>query len=326
MVAITVTALTPGTRALASVKTQRGIRGAFLNLPYVGPAKVASGGHVTLADLGGGGTEDSKAYRTSDSFDLSGQTGGLTGGPATSVTRPSRYRYGPGATTVQAYIGAGVQGGSAPGLPVDLSGRAVDAGVDRFGRARGVANVGAGLGMYTYTNFDSRTPAAGAEGSGAQEAGGGRGTVGPSDTSGTVTRSVSSLPSITTDPRPVVDASVASGNVGIVDGTTGIMQVDLDAADITGGASGRKGAEVAVFARGADTDEDGRLLFFGSVDGGTDVSTLFTPGAGTYAVYARWRYPGKAPRSTAGAGFTLTADPRVIGRGPWSLRFAATIT
>jgi hypothetical protein len=81
-----------------------------------------------------------------------------------------------------------------------------------------------------------------------------------------------------------------------------------------------------VFARNTDTDEDGRLLFFGSVDGGTDVSTLFTPGAGTYNVYARWRYPGKAPRSTAGAGFTLTADPRVIGRGPWSVRFPATIT
>jgi hypothetical protein len=191
----------------------------------------------------------------------------------------------------------------------------VDTGVDRFGRARGVANVGAGLGNYVYTNFDGRSVDVGA--SGAQEEGEGRGTSAALAT-GVVTRAV---------PRPASPlGAVASGTVALIDGTAGVMQVDLDAADITGGGNGRKGAEVAVFARGADTQEDGRLLFFGSVDGGTDVSTLFTPGAGTYAVYTRFRYPGKAPRSTAGAGFTLTADPRVIGRGPWSVRVERSIT
>jgi hypothetical protein len=192
----------------------------------------------------------------------------------------------------------------------------VDAGVDRFGRARGVANVGAGLGMYTYTNFDGRSVDIG--GSGQQEAGEGRGTSADL-TTGVPVRAV---------PRPAIGAAAnpAAGTVALVNGTGGVMQVDLHADDITGGAAGRKGAEVAVFALGTDVQEDGRLLFFGSVDGGTDIGTLFTPTAGTYAVYARFRYPGRAPRSTAGAGFTLTADPRVIGRGPWSVRTTLAVT
>jgi hypothetical protein len=106
--------------------------------------------------------------------------------------------------------------------------------------------------------------------------------------------------------------SVGSGTIGLVDGTAGVFSVDLDAADISGGGNSRAGALIAVWSRDTDTDEDNDLLFLGTIDGGTDVTALFTPGAGTYAVYAAWRY--------------LLGDGRSYGYGPLSARATLAVT
>jgi hypothetical protein len=306
MAAITVTTRVLGdtvTTVLPNTRPKRGLRGVFLGLPYIGPvlsgARPGTQSIVHATGAAAGGAEDSTGYREKDTYDATGNTGGLAGGPATSVSRP---------TGRTAFIGAGVAGGSTPGAPIDATGRAVSTGKDRFGRAKGVANVGAGLGTYDYTNFDERPTL---DGDGGRALGAdGRGSM---TTDGeTVTQTVT---------RAVVGAAAgpAAGTVGIVDGGAGgLVQVDLHADDITGGAGGLAGYEVSLFKRDkGDTDEDGPCIGVFDVDGGTDITTLTTVAAiagTTIVVYARKRY------AMANGGATT------YGYGPTSARATLAVT
>jgi hypothetical protein len=274
MVAITVTALVPGTKPLPPNRPKRSLRGAS-GAVFAGPvlSKAATAGPATVTHATGdaaGGVEDSTGSREADSYGIDGNTGGMTGAPSTTDTRPTgRTRF----------VGDGVQGGSTPGRPI----------------ASGTDHLMSGA-------YDKRTTI---DGEGGRLLGAaGRGTAVADETVTAV------APPGGRPPSPL--GAVASGTVALVDGTTGIMQVDLHADDITGGAAGRAGALVSVFARLTDTDTDAKTpLFFGTVDGGTDVTTLFTPGAGTYAVYVAWRY------KRADGGFAY---------GPFSARVERSVT
>lgn len=313
------------TRHLRAATPKRGLRGAMFGLPYRGPiitkataAGTQTGTGVTVTHIdgvAGGGTEDSKAYRKSDTYDASGETGGLTGGPATSVTRPNPGAVPAALRATQAYIGAGIQGGSAisdtaPGKVIDPAGRANDTGVDRFGRTRGTPNSGAGAGWYTYTNFDGRATV---DEQGGQAAGiGSRGTS-ISDETVTVNKP---------GPAPTYGA-VATGVVALADLTAGAgFSVNVAAADLT---APRAGIEMAVFRQGNDTDED-RLTLVGYfiVTGTTGATTVpGTTTVTTYVVYTRFLGPGIAP-TTAPMG--QIADPRVLASSGWSARTTITTT
>lgn len=331
MAAITITDLTPGTVPLPSIRPQKGLRGAFMNIPYVGPARIDTGDHaegIETGNGGGGGLPGAAAdgYRQSDTFGVQDALGsgeiedvGLSaadGAGVNVVTRPARFRGPAGigsSTSPTAFTGDGVKGGSTPGAPIDTTGRAVSTGEDRFGRTKGVANAGAGLGTYDYTNFDGAGTVSGS-GSGLGDAvktistgdnqpdsvegdtvavdakvvGGPRIAPGPAGGASTTTPTLAA---------PLI-GSVGDGTIGVVDGG-GAIDVDLHANDITGGSNDRAGAVVAVYERDADdTDEDGPLVKFASIDGGTDATELVTVAAGTYRVYARWR----APRPAADGG------------------------
>jgi len=282
MVAITVTALVPGTKPLPPNKPKRSLRGAAGAL-FAGPvlSKAATAGPATVTHATGaeaGGAEDTTGSRESDTYGIDGNTGGMAGAPSTTDTRPTgRTRF----------LGAGVQGGSIPGRPI-ASGDHVLVGGGYPG--------GGGT-------FDKRTTI---DGEGGRVLGAsGRGTL-VADETVTAVAPPGGRPTIGAAANP------AAGTVALVDGTTGIMQIDLHADDITAGAAGRAGALVSVFARDTDTDVDKKVaLFFGTVDGGTDISTLFTPGAGTYALYVAWRY------KRADGGFAY---------GPFSARATLAIT
>ena len=261
MAAVTVTPLVPGTKVLPPNKPKRSLRGAIGAIfagPIISSAAIAGPSSPTHATgAAAGGAEDSTGYREADSYGIDGNTGGMLGAPEISETRPTgRTRY----------LGSGVQGGSTPGRRI-ASGDHVLAGGGYAG--------GGGT-------FDKRTTI---DGEGGRVLGAaGRGTAVANETVTAVAPPGG---------RPTVGAAAnpAAGTVGIVDGTAGVMQVDLHADDITGGANGRAGALVSVFARDTDTDVDKKsALFFGTVDGGTDITTLFTPTAGTYAIYVAWRY------------------------------------
>lgn len=279
MAAITVTSIFPkGSDATAitnkypSVKSQRGIRGASGGV-YVGPviSKAATEGpatptHATTAQTGG--IEDSTGHRESDTYDVTGATGGITGSGAATVTTVTRP------TGRTAYIADGVQGGSVPGRPT----------------ATGTDHIGGGGGTY-----DKRNTIAG---TGGHYVGQSKGTNVDGET---VTQII---------PRPTLGtaADPAAGTVALVSGALK-LQVDLHADDITGGANGRKGAEIALFPRRTDTDEDGDLIKLISVDASAapDITDAFTglTASTTYAFYARFR---KADN-----------NGKVVV-GPWSLR------
>jgi hypothetical protein len=288
MVAITVTSLVPGTKPLPPNKPKRSLRGAVAAL-FAGPiiSKAATAGpssptHAT--GLAGGGVEDSTGSREADSYGIDGNTGGMAGAPSTTDTRPTgRTRF----------LGDGVQGGSTPGRPI----------------ASGTDHVLAGGGYATGT-FDKRTTI---DGEGGRALGAsGRGTSVADETVTVKSSKLGATPAALGRPTVGAAANPAAGTVALVDGTGGVMQIDLHADDITGGTNGRAGALVSVFKRDTDTDVDLKsAIFFGTVDGGTDIGTMFTPGAGIYAVYTAWRYLRKD------GGFSY---------GPFSARATLTVT
>jgi len=288
MVAITVTKLTPGTKPMppSGPKTSlRGSAGALFAGPLAGVDGAATAGPATPTHATGvaaGGVEESTGSRRVDSYLLDGGTSGVSGTVLSNTdTRPTgRTRY----------FGDGVQGGSLPGRPI----------------ASGTDHVLSGGGYATGT-FDKRT---GIDGEGGRALGAsGKGS---SVAAETVSIKTSKLGTGTLDRPPAYGAAdPAAGTIGIVDGTGGVMQVDFNAADITGGSAGRAGALITVWTRDTDTDCDKTLLGVFVADGGTDITTLFTPGAGTYAVYTAWRYLRKD------GGFSY---------GPFSARQTKVIT
>lgn len=313
MVAITVTTLTVPSSASGRRSPQapkRGLAGAAGGV-YIGPTRPNSASHTVTS--AGGGVEDTTGYRESDNYANDGGTAGLTGGrTSNTVSRP---------TGRTAFYGDGVTGGSsisasAGAKVIDPTGRAQDTGTDRLGRSLAGVNGG----RYTYTNFDGRSKL---DGDGGLAASSGRGTTatgtGPADsiTGETIAR----VPAAAV--RPVIGnaADPAAGTVGVVGGA-GKIQIDLHADDITGGASGLKGAEVTVFKRRADTDEDYDLVGVFRADGGTDITDAITGlTAATYAVYARYLLPVRSRFSKSFYG------PAVLfGTGPRSDRGTVVVT
>lgn len=266
MAAIVVTSLadTGATVSRPSQTPKKSLRGAAGGV-YVGPiiSKAAIKGPSTPTHAVGpaaGGVEDSTSARESDTYDASGSTGGGTGFGDASVTTVTRPNPGSVAQRVgTAYIADGVQGGSTPGRPIS-SGNHVASGGGYGGggafdkRSTRHESVPVGQRRKTFVNDETVTD--------------------------------------TDLPRPTtgVAADPAAGTVALVQGALK-LQVDLHADDITGGANGRKGAEIALFARGTDTDTDGDLVGIVSADGGTDITDAFTglAAATTYVFYARWR-------------------------------------
>jgi len=277
MAGSTVTAVTfPRDAGLGPTTVKRGLKGAAGGLyvgPIIGAASVIEGPssptHAVTALAGG--VEDTTGYRESDTYDRSGNSGGLLGAASTSVSRP---------TGRTAYIGNGVQGGSTAGDPIDSAGRAEDTGVDRFGRSLTGANYPTGGGgRFTYTNFDGRAVPGGDGGLG----GGGRGTT----VDGETVTANQGVPA-------THDTAESSGTVAVVD-AAGKIVTAIHANDITGGSNGHKGAEITVYKRGSDTDDDGafyRAATIGTVvsDGPDDTDTFTAVTAGTYSFYVRWRY------------------------------------
>jgi hypothetical protein len=355
MVAISVTALTDSTQLTGRVGSstpRRGILGAAGGV-YIGPVRPNATSHATSGNAGG--AEDSTGYRESDTYDASGATSGFMGsggGTVSSSTRGGGSTGAVGGTGPQqrtASIANGVQGGSAPTAGqagvgvVDTTGRAESTGVDRFGRTKNsvAQGTGAGKGYYDYTNFDGRSNAAGSR----ADVGQGRGSIatgtGPADavTGETVSRTVGVRPTRSTASTQVGGAALgtgtlanratvgtiplvgttadpAAGTIAVVGGATKV-QVDLHADDITGGANLRAGAEVVIFKRGGDTDEDvlSEVARF-KADGGTDITDAVTGlAAATYAFYGRFLYTG-SPSS----GGNLTNG------GPWSARGTVVVS
>lgn len=334
MTALTITTITLGTAGYRRAATpKRGIRGAAGGV-YIGPVRPNSTSHggvtASVGGYSGGGAEDTNGFRESDNYDASGGTGGMPGAGGATVTSVTRQA-GAGATRT-AYIADGVQGGSAVSgtagaKVIDPTGRAVDSGVDRFGRTRGTAYGvaaagagGAGLGTYTYTNFDGRATDSGSR---RPLGGSGRGTIasgtGPADAiSGETITSV--VPPGVVPPTGTA-ADPASGTIALVGGA-GKVSADLHADDITGGSASRSGAEYIVFKRGADTDEDGAFVGRFTADGGTDITDAITGlTAGTYAWYGRFLYPNKSPRRAG----TTTLGTAKQG-GPFSARATVVVS
>ena len=218
---------------------------------------------------------------------LRGAAGGVFIGSRVTPNRTTDYRDGAGAGVAQSgtrptgraqFVGAGVPGGSLPGAVIDVTGRAVDTSRISAVGPSGTQDAGA----LKYTNFDGRTTNTG-EGGDALGAGG-RGTQGHNAALPGGTRA--SLP------VPIVGTAADPASLTVeLDAGAGGVQCDLNAADITGGASGFKGIEVEVFARSGDTDEDGDLVQKFAFDSVTEaVANNGTAiAAGTYAVYARFK-------------------------------------
>lgn len=280
---------------LAPEPAERGIRGAAGGV-YVGPTQPNSTSHGA-----GGGVEDTSGYRESDTYDATEGTSGLTGADQATTTTVARP------TGRTAYIADGVQGGSTPGKPIDTTGRAEDTGVDRFGRT-------GQPGHLTYTNFDGRANLGqnagrplGASGRGSMESSGETVTYASTNRPNASARPGVNASRTATIARPVIGgaANPSAGTVGVIAGT-GKFTVDLNAADVSGGARGLKGVRVVAFKRKTDTDEDGALAGIVDFDSTTEGDGVTGLAAGTYAVYARFRYVGNAgqielgPRSLRG--------------------------
>lgn len=337
MTAITVTTVAvdgSGDKPLPTSQGKRGLRGAFLNLPFIGPVITAAtavyDGNPTLVHptyatvaIGAGGVPVSTGYRDDDSYSPTGgeiEDAGLSAADGGDVNAQTRASGRP------AYTANGVVGGSTPGAPILTTGRAQSTGVDRFGRTKGVANAGAGLGDLVYTTFSRQSTLSGDGGRALGSAG--RSTQTDSDAVGSnVNVNV---------PRPTLGASAnpAAGTVGVVDsGANGIAQIDLHADDITGGASGYAGAQVALYKLDSgDTDEDGTFIGLFTCDGGTDITTLYDGAAATtYRVYTRFRYPVQkyiAKRSGPGVvnQGAIASGVTAYGYGPWSAPATLAVT
>jgi hypothetical protein len=226
---------------------------------------------------------------------LRGAAGGVFIGSRVTPNRTTDYRDGAGAGVAQSgtrptgraqFVGDGVPGGSKPqgGIAavgvgvIDTTGRAVDTSRISAVGPSGTQDAGA----LKYTNFDGRVTNVG-EGGDALGASG-RGTQGHNAAFPGGTRASLPVPTVGTAADPV------AGTIELDAGAGGI-QCDLNAADITGGASGFKGIEVEVFARSGDTDEDGDLVQKFAFDSVTEAvaNNGTTIAAGTYAVYGRFK-------------------------------------
>ena len=282
MAAITVTSITDAsaTDSLPTFTPKVSLRGAASGV-YIGPViSVAASSPPTApthaTGAAAGGVEDSTGYRESDTYDATGGTGGFTGGGEATVITQTRP------TGRTAYTADGVQGGSTPGRPISSGNHVYSGG--------GYGGGGA---------FDKRSTQAG---DGGMHLGARRSTKAVGET---VTATDLGRPATGTSANP------AAGTVALVD-STGSVDVDLHADDITGGASGYKGAEIALFFRGTDTDTDGALVAHFSADGGTDITlAVDNLATGTYAWYARWR------KADANAKVQV---------GPWSPRATVAVT
>jgi hypothetical protein len=228
---------------------------------------------------------------------LRGAAGGVFTGLRTTPNRTTDFADGAGAGVAQSgtrptgraqFVGDGVPGGSRPqgGIAavgvgvIDTTGRAVDTTrISAIGPS-GTRDAGA----LKYTNFDGRTTNTGEGGKslGAD----GRGSAGHNAAFPGGARPTMIAPLTGTAANP------AAGTVELdAGGGAGAIQCDLNAADITGGASGYKGVEVEVFSRSGDTDEDLALVQKFSFDSTTeaDANNGTAIPAGTYAVYARFK-------------------------------------
>jgi hypothetical protein len=269
-----------------------------MHIPYVGPlltgATVEAPASVLHNEsIAGGGAAATKGYRELDEYNPNGgevEDVGLSsadGAGVNSVTRPNPGAVAGALRVTQAYTGDGVPGGSTVndedvggtevGEIIDVAGRAISTGKDRFGRTKGTPNSGAGIKDFDYTNFDARSALSG---DGGYAVGVGRGT----STDGVnVTHTLA---------RAVVDTTPGSaGTVGISDGGAGgLVRVDLHATDV---AAPRAGFQVSLFKRDTgDNEEDGACIGVFDVDVGTDITDLLTDAtlAGTtIVIYARKR-------------------------------------
>lgn len=253
---------------------KRSLRGAAGGI-YIGPARPEAGDSNTAHAVGAaaGGVDGSTGYRKRDKYFADGDaTGGGTGG-ATATVRP---------TGRSMFRGDGIQGGSIPGYPAQ-----------RASQRSAAVTYQSGGGA----NMDKRSTIVGEGGRqlGAQ----GRGTsykVGTADPVGTgVTAGAvkNSRKGLTTPmiQRPTLGttANPAAGTIALIQGDD-LFQADLHADDITGGANGLAGAEIFLYARDTDTDEDAGLVAkadFDSITAATIFSGL-TSGA-TYSFYARFK-------------------------------------
>jgi hypothetical protein len=245
-----------------SENPKRGLKGASGGI-YVGPTRPNAGDTNTSHATGAaaGGVEDSTGYRKRDGYQAdNGATAAFT-----TNTRP---------TGRTAYTAPGVQGGS------PLDGGAVDgAAIDN--RAVEDGTGGRALGM---------------DGRGTQYVGVGDGIAsGAADPKGVgVTAAYDKNPrkaNTALIPRPTLGAAdgPAAGTVAVIAGDDKLT-ADLHADDVTGGANGLAGAEVFLYRRGTDTDEDGDFVAKADFDSTTagDLFTGLITGT-TYAIYARFK-------------------------------------
>ena len=286
-------------------KPKRSLRGAAGGT-YIGPVlSTAAGGdaadgssyssgvtHGTGA--AGGGTEDSTGYRSSDLWRV-----GTAEDAATATVRPN-----PGNTTYggrNAYRANGIQGGSVRGYPAQRTGQKSVASTGDSLTAEG----GAAAFMDKRSNvYGDGGLALGSSGRGSRVING------VVHLSGATAQREGTAGHPFMDVRPtIVGADPSAGEVEIVDGTGGAVHADLNAADITGGASNYAGCVIYCFARDTDTDEDAGLVRKGDFDTVMQGAVTGMGGltAGTYAFYAAFK-------DAAG------------NVGPWSARSTLAIT
>lgn len=263
---------------------KRSLRGAAGGI-YIGPTRPRAGdtntAHATAAAAGG--VDGSTGYRKRDKYFADGDaTGGGTGG-STATVRP---------TGRSMFRGDGIQGGSIPGYPAQRAAQ----------RAAAVTYQSGGG-----ANMDKRSTIVG-EG-GRQLGAGGRGTsykatdidgtgaadpVGTGVTAGAVKNSRIGTTAATRAvmiQRPTLGttANPSAGTVALIQGAL-LFQADLHADDITNGANGLAGAELFLYARDTDTDEDAGLVAKADFDS-TTAATVFSglTASTTYSFYARFR-------------------------------------
>lgn len=262
-----------------SSTNKRGLKGAAGGI-YIGPVlSTAAIGDSSITHattpVAGGGVEDSTGYRESDTYSADGAEG--MGATPTATVRPNPGNQAFGGRNV--YRSDGIQGGSVPGYPAQVSGQ------------RSAAASGSGLtALGSAAAFiDKRSTIAG-EG-GRSLGGSGRGTRVLAGT--VVTDGVGQASGQSRMARPTMQAGdiSAAGQVQIVDGTGGAVHADLHADDITGGANALTGVIIWCYARGTDTDEDAALVRKGDFDTTTEGAVTGLSGltAGTYAFYAAFK-------------------------------------
>jgi hypothetical protein len=286
-------------------KAKRALRGAAGGI-YVGPIhSVAAIGdaedgssyssattHGGVTGVAGGGTDNSTGYRAANAHFVDGDaTGGGMGAGGTISSRPN-----PGAGPARSvYRGNGTFGGSVAGYPAQRAGQ-------RASAASG-SSLTADAGAAAF--IDKRSDASDSRALGSS----GRG-------SRVINGTVSHVAPLKGGNKhrfavPVLSGAdpAATGAVQLVDGTGGAVHADVHADDITGGANDWAGIVVYCFAKDTDTDEDAALVAKGDFDTVAEGAVTGLTGltAAAYAFYVAFK-------DTEG------------NIGPWSNRFALTIT